>query len=195
MHGNAFDLRVALREIFGEEDVGEFGLPVARPGVAVCHWPGDFGKGETAFDSKEMARGAEVDDADVGVGFFGGLAQSREEFGSQQGVSDVVGAELDLVAFFRCDGGHGHDAGVVYEDVEAGGGRRESIGGRLDGGKGGKVESEEADIGVGEFLFYGGDCGFGFGGGSGGEVDVGVVFGQLEDAFGAEAIIPWRAVK
>lgn len=36
---------------------------------------------------------------------------------------------------------------------------------------------EEGDVGVGGFFLYGGDCGFGFGGVSGGEVDVSVVFG------------------
>ncbi len=120
VHGGAFDIRVALRKIFGEEDVGEFGLAVARPGAVVGHWPFDVGEYKAAFGTPHVAGGAQVDDADIGVGLFGSFAQCGEESGGQEGVADVVGAELDLVAFFCGAWGHGHNAGVVHEDVEAG---------------------------------------------------------------------------
>ena len=43
----------------------------------------------------------------------------------------MVGAELDLVAFFRGGCGNCHDAGVIHEDVEAGGGGIEGVCGDL----------------------------------------------------------------
>ena len=58
-----------------------------------------------------MACGAEVHDADVGVGFGGCFEElGHEEFG-EEGVAHVVGAELDFVAFFCCGGLGGHYAG------------------------------------------------------------------------------------
>ena len=178
VQGHAPDLRVARREVLGEEDVGEFRVAVADPGVVVGHGALDVSEGEAALGGEQVAAGAEVDDADVGVGFFGGgAAQGGEKLGGQEGVADVVGAELDFVAVFGGAGGHGHDAGVVHEDVEAGGGGGKGVGGLLDGGEGGEVEFEEGDIGVGDLFLDGGDCGFSFGGGAGGEVDAGVMLG------------------
>lgn len=51
MHGGAFDARVAFCEILGEEYVGEFGLPIARPGVVVGHGPTGVREHEAAFGS------------------------------------------------------------------------------------------------------------------------------------------------
>lgn len=177
VHGDAFDARVALREVLGEEDVGELGVPVASPGAVVGHGPTGVGECEAAFGSEFVADGGEVDDADVRVGFFGGFEQCGEEFGGEAGVADVVGAELDLVAFLSGAGGDGHDAGVVHEDVEAWGRGVEGVGGFFDGFEGGEIELEEGDVGIGNFFLDGGNCGFGFRGGSGSEVDVSVTFG------------------
>lgn len=75
MHGGAVDARVAFCEILGEENVGEFGLPVARPGVVLGHGPIDVREHQAASRSYHVASGAEIDDTDIGVGFFGGFAQ------------------------------------------------------------------------------------------------------------------------
>ncbi len=176
-HGDAFDLRVALREVLCEEDIGEFGVPVAGPGVVRRHWRSNVCEDEAALGRDLVAGGAEVDDADVGIGFLGGFAESGEENGGQEGVADMVSTELDFVAFLCRTWGHGHDAGVIHKDVEAKGGGEKGVGGFLDGGEGGEVEFEEGDVSGGDLFFDGGDCGFGFGAGSGGKVDVGVAFG------------------
>lgn len=47
-------------------------------------------------------------------------------------MADVVGAELDLVAVLCGACRHSHDAGVVHEDIEAGGGGVEGVGGVFD---------------------------------------------------------------
>ncbi len=92
-------------------------------------------------------------------------------------MADVIGAELDLVAFLCGAWGHGHDAGVVHENVEAGGGGIKGVGGLFDRFEGGEIKLEERNVGLGDFFLHGGNCGFGFRGVSGGEVDVSVVFG------------------
>ena len=176
-HGDAFDLGIALRKVLCEENVGEFGVPVAGPGVVRRHWRSGVRKGEATLGCDEVAGGAEVDNADVGIGFLGGFPESGEENGGQEGMADMVSTKLDFVAFLCCTWRHGHDPGVIHEDVEARGGGEEGVGGFLDGGKRGEVEFEEGDVSGRDVFFDGGDCGFGFRASSGGEKDVGVVFG------------------
>ena len=74
-----------------------------------------------------------------------------------------------------------HDAGVVDEGVETGRGGEECGGGGGDGGEVGEVEVEvcEGAVGVWGAGLYGGDGGAGFGFGTGGDVDGGVV--EVED--------------
>lgn len=64
-------------------------------------------------------------------------------------MADVVGAELDLVAFGGDAGGGGHDAGVEHEDVEAVAFSEDGPGRGFDGVEGGEVELEGLDDGRG----------------------------------------------
>ena len=74
-----------------------------------------------------------------------------------------------------------HNAGVVDEGVQSGVLREESGGRGGDGGEVGEVEVQEVEGsgGVGATGFDGGDGGLGFGLGTGGDVDGGVV--EVED--------------
>ena len=113
MDGHGCDGRVLLSQHAAEEDVREFGLAVARPGVVVGHVGfASFGH-ESGFGGEFVAFGGEVDDADVGVGLCGGFFQGGEEELGEEGVADVVGAELGFVAVFGEAGGLGHYAGRV----------------------------------------------------------------------------------
>ena len=86
-------------------------------------------------------------------------------------MADVIGTELDLVAVLGGAWGHRHHAGVVYEDIEAGRGGGEGVGGLFDGVKRGEVEFQKGDVGVGNLFFDGGNGGLGFGRSAGGEVN------------------------
>ena len=57
-----------------------------------------------------MASGAEVDNADVRGGFLSGFEQLWQEELGQEGVTDVVGTELDFVAFLSSAWWHSHYA-------------------------------------------------------------------------------------
>ena len=120
MDGHGCDGGVLLSQHAAEEDVREFGLAVARPGVVVGHVGfASFGH-ESGFGGEFVAFGGEVDDADVGVGLCGGFFQGGEEEFGEEGVADVVGAELGFVAVFGEGGGLGHYAGRVLGDFNWG---------------------------------------------------------------------------
>lgn len=57
-----------------------------------------------------MACGAEVCDADIGVGFGGCFEELGHENFGEEGMAHVVGAELDFVAFIYCGRLDGHHA-------------------------------------------------------------------------------------
>ena len=119
MDGHGCDGGVLLRQHAGEEDVGELGLAVSRPGVVVGH-VGFAGLGhESGFGGEFVAFGGEVDDPDVGVGLCGGFFQNGKEELGEEGVADVVCAELCFVAVFCEAGGLGHYAGRALEDYNA----------------------------------------------------------------------------
>ena len=75
MHGYAPDVWVPLRQVLGEQDVGEFRVPIAGPGTMLGHGPLGLREDEAAARRPPVAFGAEADDADVGVGLGGGFAQ------------------------------------------------------------------------------------------------------------------------
>ena len=57
-----------------------------------------------------MASGAKVDNADVRGRFLSGFKQLWQEELGQEGVTDMVGTELDFVAFFGRPWRHSHYA-------------------------------------------------------------------------------------
>ncbi|KAM3070705.1 hypothetical protein ACMFMF_008156 [Clarireedia jacksonii] len=71
----------------------------------------------------------------------GGVQKGREEQLGDEGVREVVYAELNLVAVGGEARGHGHDAGVAEEDVNGAGG--EELHGGMDGMERGEVHGEE----------------------------------------------------
>ncbi len=92
-----------------------------------------------------MAFACQVDDPDIGLRFCRRGLQDREKLLGEEEVADVVGAELDLVAFFCECRWLRHDAGVVHEDVEAVVIFEEGLRGGFDGGEGSEVEFEVFD--------------------------------------------------
>ena len=77
-------------------------------------------------------------------------------------MTDVVGAELDFVAFGSEGGWPGHDAGVEHEGVETGVGLGgDAGGGGFDGGEGGEVEFDEGNARGGDGGLDIGDGGWG----------------------------------
>lgn len=104
------------------------------------------------------------------------MKNGQEEFGEEE-VAEVVGAELDFVAFIGETWWLRHDARVVHEDVEALIGVGEGLSGGFDGGEGAEVQFEVVDE-VGGVWDYGGDAFHGgvvLGLGTGAEVDLGRV--------------------
>jgi len=95
-----------------------------------------------------MAYRTDVNNADIRPGLLGGAQQGRQEQFRQQRVTDVIGAELHLVALGRPAVGHRHDAGVVEQDVEAGRVRVELGGRARDRVERGQVERQVGDVGV-----------------------------------------------
>ena len=75
MYGDSLDVGVLVSEIFGEEDIGKFGMAVAGLGVVIGHKSAGVGERETAFGTYLVAGGTEVNDADIRVGFFSSFAQ------------------------------------------------------------------------------------------------------------------------
>jgi len=104
--GDGRDGWVAAGKLVGEEDIGELGLAVAREGVVGCHvGRAGFRDEASGFGGKCVASGRQINDSDVGI-WLGccGLFQDREQLLGQEMVADVIGAELDLVAFFGQSG-------------------------------------------------------------------------------------------
>lgn len=105
-------------------------------------------------------------------------------------MSQVIRAEMDLVAVFRQTRRNTHDARITHQDIQTRGG--ESLRGGFDRGKGGQVAFEKGEFGVGDGGFDGLDEG---GGGLGvppAEVDVGgIVLCEREDGFVPDAGGAW----
>lgn len=138
--------------------------------------------------------GGDGDDAD---GVLGGQGGGFEEGGEQElreeGVAEVVNAELGFVAFGCEGGGREGDAGVVVEDVEAGGLGQDGGGGGFGAFEGGEVEFDGGDVGGGVVGFDVGDQGLGAGWVAGAEVDAGwVVGGEFADCLCTKAGIACR---
>ena len=112
----------------------------------------------------------------------GGTLEGGEEVLDEEGVRELVDAELVLVAVLGGAAGDGHDAGVADEDVQPGGLGEEGLAGGVDGGEGGLVAGEEGDGGQrGDGSRFCNDGG-GAGGVAPGEVDVcWCVLGEGED--------------
>lgn len=106
---------------------------------------------------------------------------------------DMVGAELDFVAFFRDAIRAGHDAGIIDQDVEAVILAGEGLGGGFDAFERSEIAFEEFNCGVGcfgeccvDFL----DCCLGFALVTSCEIDsLWVVFGELMKRFAAQTDI------
>lgn len=107
----------------------------------------------------------------------------------------MIRPELYLVAFLRQAVRHRHDARVVDQQVEARLLCSERFGGLGNGGKGGEVEREVFDGGIGDGGVDVGDCGGGFGCGARREVDAGGgVGGEVGDGLLAQTGVPCPAV-
>ena len=118
MDSDCRDIRIPLRELGRVHHVGEFTLAVAQPAAQdgyVLRRP-QLRKHDAAGRGHAEALGCEEDDARVAVG-GGGAVEGGEEGLDEEGVRELVGAELVLVAVLGGAGGDGHDAGVADEDV------------------------------------------------------------------------------
>lgn len=182
--GDGCNTGIPARELRREEDVSSFGLPVALESSVLGHTGRERGEDDSLRRCAAVASGTEAHDSDVGAGLFRGLEEEGEETGCEEGVADVVGAELEFVAVGREARWLGHDAGVVDQEVETGGGGEDCGGGCVDGGEVGEIEFEEGDVGGGDEGFDVLDCGLCFGRGACCQVEVGrVVLCQLKDGF------------
>jgi len=191
------DLGVPLGHLAGEQNVGKLALAVASPGHLLR-----LGRLERVEDDAarhdggaDVGKGREDDDAHVRVWLLGGrLEEQRGEEAGEEGVADVVGAELDLVALLGLAGWGGHDAGVEHQDVEPVCLLGHALGGVPDGVERGQVQGERLDGGIGHLLLDLVDGFLGAFGAARGEPDLlGVtMLGQLEDRLLAEAAVAAR---
>lgn len=139
-----------------------------------------------------MTFGREIDDTDISSGALGCSQEGRQEHFRQQCMTDVVGAELNLVAFFRGSRRNGHDAGIVDQHVEVIRCRLKQVRSRLDRGKGGEIERQESDGRSRDGGLDVSDGHFRLGSGTSSQVNFGgFVLCKLEDCLFAQSRVSW----
>ena len=100
----------AAGELLGEEQVGELRLPVRAPGAVL-----PLGLQVVEVHPADARRGAAQRHHPRRIG----PPDEREQPGRQREVAEHVGAELELEPVGGLlAGGHGHDPGVVHQDVD-----------------------------------------------------------------------------
>lgn len=142
------DGRVAAGKLGGVLHVGELALAVAGPLRARAEVLGRLEAVElhAAWERVEEAEGGEEEDASLAGWTVCCLLEGREEKLEEEGVGDVVDAELVFVALLGQGGLGGHDASVTDEDIELGALGEEVLGGCLDRGKGELVALDEGEL-------------------------------------------------
>jgi hypothetical protein len=173
------DFGIAFGERFRVEDVCEFGDAVAGPAVGGAE--ARLVEYDAARRSEVVPDARDVDDAHISPG-LGGALECREQQLGEQGVTHVVGPELDFVALLCGHVVDGHDAGIVDEEIQPRFRRCECRSGGFDRGEGCQVEGEEDNVCSWDGRLNVGDGGVTFGGRAGGEVDLrGIVLGEVDD--------------
>lgn len=177
MNRHGHDLRIAARELLRVEDVRELALAVAVPFCRRYAVLGAFElvKGDAGLRVHHMTFAREGDHARIA-----GLLQQRQQVLDQQRVTEVVRAELELVAVGREGGWQRHDAGIADQDVELLLLLDELAGGVTDVCEGREITGDECDGGVWGGGFAGLDGAFCRVCIAAGEVDVGWIVGGEE---------------
>jgi hypothetical protein len=116
MYDYGGDARIPMRQISRVDDVGKFALAVPHPPSyeAKILYGVEGSELNTAFGVAAPPQGGVAYNADVGLGLFGGLEEDRQQLLDNQGVSEVVCSELDLVSIGTEARGFGHDASIAH---------------------------------------------------------------------------------
>ena len=116
---------IATRKLRGVKYVGQLGLPVAVPATKSAEILGRLQilEHNTTFWMTTEAKARKYHDPDIGGGGLGGSKQCRHQELDDQGVTKVIGGELDLIAVFRKSWRLSHDSGVAYQDIESNAGK------------------------------------------------------------------------
>jgi hypothetical protein len=88
---NGCDVGISTSEFGGKEDVGEFGLTVSRPGVVAGHVCLAYFRNKasrTRGESVDVT--ADINDADVGVGFCCCFGEGGQQLFGQECVSLLI---------------------------------------------------------------------------------------------------------
>lgn len=165
------DGRVPTSEFAGVEQVGEFGLAVARPRgsrpAEVVLLGVEGGEDDSGGGVGAGCDGCQGDDAWGGRALEGG----EEQF-DEQGMGDVVDAEMLLVAVRGATRGDGHDSGIEDQGGEGAGLGEHGPTGGLHGAEGVLVTGDEGDSDVGGDSVHRRDDVFGRGGRTSREEDM-----------------------
>lgn len=173
------------------QGVGELALAVAIPRAHVALRSLERVKPDTALGGHGDGCRGQKHYADISIKLGGSLVQDRGQQLSEQGVADMVGTELQLVAIGSEGLGGRHASSIEHEDIETAG--VEGAGGGLDRVQRGQVQGEGFDVGVGDPLLDVGDGILGLLGGAGGQPDLlRVVAGQVEDGLFSQSRVAAR---
>ena len=121
MHRHASDLRVALSHALDKEDIGGLTLPISLPFRAcICH--PELVELDSTRGMHFLAERAQHDQPHItSNGHVSCAEHHRPQEAQHDGVTDVIGSELDLEALRGETGRDRHDTRVSDETVKAGG--------------------------------------------------------------------------
>lgn len=119
MHADHGQLGMSLGQAASVVDVGQFRLPISRPGVLVVRRRRfQAGKVKAPSGCHAFSCTAQIDDSDIRAALCR-VAQYRQQHLGEKSVSHMIRAELNLVTLLRQCRRTRHDPGIVHENVES----------------------------------------------------------------------------